>query len=92
MDRPSEWPKLLYKIEPEYSESARKARYQGSVLLTVDVGVDGKPRNIRVVRSVGLGLDEKAIDAVSTWRFKPARHKGRAVTAAITIEVNFRLL
>jgi TonB family protein len=90
--RPSRWPQLVQKIEPEYSEPARKARFQGSVLLACDVGTDGRPRNIRVVRGLGMGLDEKAMDAVATWKFRPALLNGRPVAAPITVEVNFRLL
>jgi periplasmic protein TonB len=92
LGRPSKWPELLSKIEPEYSEPARKARHQGTVLLAVDIGSDGRPRNIRVVRGIGMGLDEKAMEAVSTWRFRPALLHGRPVAAPITVEVNFRLL
>jgi periplasmic protein TonB len=90
--RPSKWPELLHKIEPEYSESARKVKQQGTVILAVEVGTDGRPHNIRIVRGLGLGLDEKAIDAVNSWRFRPALQNGRPVAAPITIEVNFRLL
>jgi protein TonB len=90
--KPSKWPEVLYKAEPEYSDYARKAHHQGSVLLAVEVGVDGLPRNIRVIRGIGMGLDEKAMDAVATWRFRPALANGRPVAAPITVEVNFRLL
>jgi len=85
-------PKVLYKVEPEFSEEARKAKYQGTVLLTLEVGEDGKPRRLRIVRGLGLGLDEKAIDAVSRWRFRPAMRNGSPVPVPATIEVNFRLL
>jgi TonB family protein len=85
-------PTVLYKVEPEFSEEARKAKYQGIVVLTIEVGEDGKPRRLRVVRGLGLGLDEKAIEAVSRWKFRPALRSGRAVPAAATVEVNFRLL
>lgn len=85
-------PALLYKVEPEYSEEARKAKYQGTVVLYVEVDAVGRPRNMRVVRSLGLGLDEKAMEAVQKWRFKPGYKDGKAVTVAATIEVNFRLL
>ena len=85
-------PVVLYKVDPEYSEEARKAKYQGTVLLVIEVGEDGKPQRFRVVRSLGLGLDEKAIEAVSQWKFKPATRDGRPVPAPATIEVNFRLL
>ena len=85
-------PSLLTKVEPEYSEEARKARHQGVVLLYVEVDPDGRAQNIRVVHSLGLGLDEKAIAAVKQWRFVPGKKDGRAVTVAATIEVYFRLL
>ena len=85
-------PSVLYKVDPEFSEEARKAKYQGTVVLTIEVGEDGKPRRLRVVRGLGLGLDEKAIEAVSRWKFRPALRSGRAVPAPATVEVNFRLL
>jgi TonB family protein len=92
MPKPTKWPELLHKSEPEYSENARKVKQQGTVILALEVGTDGRPHNIRVIRSLGLGLDEKAIDAVTSWRFRPALSNGRPVSAPITIEVNFRLL
>ncbi len=85
-------PKLIYHLEPEYSEEARKARFQGTVVLMVEVGQDGKAHNLRIVRSLGLGLDEKALEAVAFWRFRPALADGKPITARATIEVNFRLL
>lgn len=85
-------PQLLWKTEPEYSEEARKARFQGSVMLAMEVDLEGHPRNIRVVRSLGLGLDERAIEAVSQWRFKPGLLNGRAVNSPVSVEVSFRLL
>jgi TonB family protein len=85
-------PVLLYKKEPEYSEEARKAKYQGTVLLYIEVDSSGKATNIRVQKSLGLGLDEKAMEAVKQWKFKPGYKDGKPVTVAATIEVNFRLL
>jgi len=85
-------PELISKIEPEYSEEARKARFSGSVLLSVIINTDGKAEEIHVVRGVGLGLDEKAIEAVQKWRFKPGKNKGVPVKVRAEIEVNFRLL
>jgi len=85
-------PVLLSKVEPEYSEEARKAKYQGTVLLYIEVDPSGKAVNIRVVRSLGLGLDEKAMEAVKKWKFKPGYKNGQPVTVQATIEVNFRLL
>ncbi len=85
-------PSVLIKGEPEYSEDARVAKYQGRVVLSVEIGTDGAPHNIRIVRGLGLGLNETAIDAVSQWKFKPGMKDGVPVTVAATIEVNFRLL
>jgi TonB family protein len=85
-------PVLLYKTEPEYTEEARAAKYQGTVLVYVEVGTDGYAHNIQVVRGLGLGLDEKAIEAVSKWKFKPGQKEGQPVVVQATIEVNFRLL
>ncbi len=78
--------------EPEYSEVARKARISGSVLIYAEIGTDGKPRNVRVMRGIGLGLDEKALEAVTRWLFKPGLKDGRPVVVRATFEVNFRLL
>ncbi len=85
-------PSLIYKKEPEYSEEARKAKYQGTVTLYVEVDPSGKAVNIRVLHSLGLGLDEKAMEAVRQWKFKPGMKDGKPVTVAASIEVNFRLL
>ena len=85
-------PQVLYKVDPEYSEEARKAKYSGTVVLQLVVDPTGRAREIRVVRSLGLGLDEKAIEAVNKWKFKPGYKNGQAVAVQATIEVNFRLL
>lgn len=85
-------PTPIFKVEPEYSEEARKAKYQGTVLLAIVVDEEGRTRNIRVVRSLGMGLDEKAIEAVSKWRFRPGFKDGKAVPVQANVEVNFRLL
>lgn len=85
-------PRLLYKVEPEYSEEARKAKYQGTVMLAVEVWEDGLAHNIRVLRSLGLGLDEKAVEAVKQWKFSPGKKDGKPVKVAAQIQVSFRLL
>jgi TonB family protein len=85
-------PALLSKIEPEYSEEARKAKYQGTVLLYIQVDPTGKAINMKVLHSLGLGLDEKAMEAVKKWKFKPGTKDGKPVTVEAQIEVNFRLL
>ena len=85
-------PQLIYKIEPEFSEQARKAKYQGVVVLAIDVDASGNVRNIRVRQSLGLGLDEKAVEAVSKWRFRPGVLNGRPVTTEAVVQVSFQLL
>lgn len=85
-------PVPIFKVEPEYSEEARKAKFQGTVLLSIIVDETGKTRDIKVLRALGLGLDEKAIEAVMKWRFRPAFKDGKAVPVAANVEVNFRLL
>lgn len=84
-------PKLIFKIDPEFSEEARKSKYQGTVLVSTEIGPDGRVRNARIARSLGLGLDEKALEAVRQWKFEPARKDGQPVAVLVTIEVNFHL-
>jgi protein TonB len=84
-------PRALYDPDPEYSEEARKSKYQGSVVLRLVVDAEGRPRDLRVQRSLGMGLDEKALAAVSKWRFQPATLHGQPVAVQINVEVTFRL-
>jgi protein TonB len=84
-------PHAIYAPDPEYSEEARRAKYQGTVLLWVIVGSDGRPRDIRILRSLGMGLDEKAVEAVRQWRFDPSTKDGHPVAVEVNIEVSFRL-
>jgi protein TonB len=84
-------PRPVFSPDPEYSEEARKAKYQGTVVLGLVVGPDGRPRDMKVLRSLGLGLDEKAIEAVKNWRFDPAVKDGKPVAVYISVEVDFRL-
>ncbi|HUP02487.1 MAG TPA: energy transducer TonB [Bryobacteraceae bacterium] len=85
-------PKVSHKVEPEYSDEARKAKYQGTVVLYIEVDVNGKPTNIQVVRSLGMGLDEKAVEAVKKWTFVPGKRNGVPVKVMATVEVAFHLL
>ena len=85
-------PVLISKVDPEYTEEARAAKYNGDVVLYVEIGTDGMAYNLKVIRSLGLGLDEKAIEAVKKWKFKPGMLNGQPVRVAATIQVNFRLL
>ena len=84
-------PKAIYAPDPEYSEEARKVKHMGTVVLWLVVGPDGKPRDIKVLRTLGLGLDEKAIEAVRNWRFEPAMKDNKPVAVQINVEVNFHL-
>jgi len=84
-------PRATYDPEPDYSEEARKAKYQGIVILQAVIDAQGQPRDVRVVRSAGMGLDEKAVEAVRQWRFEPGTKDGRPVAVLVNVQVNFRL-
>jgi periplasmic protein TonB len=83
---------LLWKMDPEYSEDARRAKVSGTVLLRIEVDTNGRPRNITVRQGIGLGLDDKAIEAVSRWKFRPGMVNGKPVVVVAFVDVNFRLL
>src|ERR1700674_5808578 len=85
-------PQVIFKVEPEYSEEARKAKFQGTVVLFVIVDEKGNPRDLKVIRPVGLGLDQKALEEVQKWKFNPGKKDVKPVAVQATIEVNFRLL
>jgi TonB family protein len=84
-------PKLIYSIEPEFSDEARRAKYQGVVLIALIVDAQGNPQGVHVARALGMGLDEKAMEAVRQYKFKPAMKDGKPVACYANIEVNFRL-
>jgi TonB family protein len=85
-------PVLLSSVEPEYSEEARAAKYQGTVSLFFRISKDGKAENIQVKRSVGKGLDEKAIECVRRWLFRPAMNSCGPTNTVASADINFRLL
>ena len=85
-------PVVIHRVEPDYPDEARKARFQGSVLVYVEVDEQGRIRSVRVEKPAGLGLDEKAIEAVKQWRFRPATRDGRPVAVPARIDVSFHLL
>jgi len=85
-------PQVLHRVEPEYSAEARAAKYEGTVILYIEVGTDGMAHNIHVLRSLGLDLDQKAIEAVQKWQFTPGTRSGVPVSVQANVEVNFRLL
>ena len=64
-------PVVLYQVDPEFSEEARRAKFNGTVILVVDVDTTGRAVNLRIAKSLGLGLDEKAMEAVLKWKFRP---------------------
>lgn len=84
-------PTALYVPPAQYSEQARKAKLNGTVVVSVLVTEDGLPADIKLLKSLGMGLDEKAIESVSQYRFKPAMKDGEPIATRITVEVNFRL-
>jgi TonB family protein len=85
------FPEAIYSPEPSFSDEARKVKHQGIVQLLLVVGKDGRPYDIRVSQTLGMGLDEKAIEAVSRWRFRAATLNGQPVATRIAVQVDFRL-
>jgi protein TonB len=84
-------PELIYKVDPEFSEEARKAKFMGIVLVNLIVDANGNPQNVHILRGVGMGLDEKAVEAVRQYKFKPAREAGKPVPVELNVEVNFQI-
>jgi len=84
-------PVPIYKPEPPYSEQARKAKYQGTVVLWIVVDTQGDVTQAQVVKPLGMGLDENALRTVKTWKFKPALRNGSPVPVRVMVEVSFRL-
>jgi TonB family protein len=85
-------PVPLNTVDPEFSDEARRAKYQGICLISLIVDAQGNPQNPRVTRALGMGLDEKALEAIRRYKFKPAMKDGKTpVPVMITVEVNFRL-
>lgn len=85
-------PMPIFKVNPEYSEEARKAKHQGVVELYIEVEPDGTVSRVLVRKSLGLGLDEKAVEAIRQWKFKPGLKEGKPVTVGALVTVTFRLL
>ena len=82
---------MIYQPEPEFSEQARKAKFQGYVVLMIEIGTDGLAHNLRIVESPGLGLEEKAIEAVQRWRFRPAMRGNTPILRTARVEVFFHI-
>src|SRR5260370_29811031 len=83
-------PQLIYQVEPEFSEEARKAKVAGNGLVNLWVDTNGNPSHVRVIRGAGMGLDEKAIEAVRQYKFRPAMENGKPVLVELNIEVNLQ--
>jgi TonB family protein len=84
-------PSVIHKADPDYTREALDAKLQGTVVLNVKVLEDGTASDIKVVRGLGKGLDEKAVECVRKWRFKPGTRWGKAVASYATIEIAFHL-
>lgn len=84
-------PRAIYSPPTEYTEEARRAGLEGTCVVSLVVGLDGKPSNIVVTKKLGMGLDQKAIETVSKWRFEPARRDGHPVLTHLTLSLQFRL-
>ena len=84
-------PVLTFKVDPEFSEEARRAKFMGVVLVNLIVDQNGNPQNVHVLRGVGMGLDGKAVAAVKQYRFKPAKEAGKPVAVELNVEVNFQI-
>jgi protein TonB len=84
-------PSILSQVDPEFSEEARKAKFSGNVVVDLIVDEQGNPSHVRVARGVGMGLDEKAVEAVRQYKFKPATKDGKPVKVELSIDVNFQI-
>jgi len=84
-------PQVIYAPDPEFSDEARRAKYQGICVVSVIVDAQGNPQHVHVIRPLGMGLDEKAAEAVRQYKFRPAQFQGHPVPVEVNIEVNFRI-
>ena len=85
-------PQIKYRVTAQYTDEAKRANFEGVCLIGLIVNAQGNPVNVHVVRPLGMGLDEKAIEAIKQYKFKPAMKDGKTpVPVLVTIEVDFRL-
>ena len=84
-------PVVTYQVDPEFSEEARKAKFSGNVQVYLWVDEQGNPSHVKVIRPIGMGLDEKAVEAVRQYKFKPAMQNGKPVKVDLYIDVNFQI-
>lgn len=84
-------PKAIYAPDPDFSDQARKAKYQGTVVMNVLIDATGRVARIKLTRPLGMGLDEKAMEKITTWKFNPATRDGQPVAVEVNVEVSFNL-
>lgn len=84
-------PKAVYSPDPEFTQKARKKKFNGTIILETTVGTDGHTYDIRVVQPAKYGLDEQAVKALRQWKFEPGTKDGQPVPVSIQVEVDFRL-
>lgn len=84
-------PRLLNRVYPEFSEEARRKKVNGTVVLSTLVTEHGTPTDVRVLRGLGYGLDEKAVEAISQYKFSPAMKDGKPIAQHVTVEISFRI-
>ena len=84
-------PIAIKRVDPVYTEVARSARIEGVVIIEAIIDTDGRVTDARVLKSLGMGLDDSALEAVKRWRFKPGRLNGQPVPVIYNLTVNFRL-
>jgi TonB family protein len=84
-------PKVLQRVEPRYPAEAGDTRVSGTVVLQVVIQADGTPKIVKVVKPLGLGFTENAIEAIQQWKFQPAAENGRPVSVSVNVEINFAL-
>ena len=84
-------PQLLHSVQPDFTEDARRQNYQGSVSIKLIVDLQGNPQDVRLMSHLGMGLDEKAVEAVKQYKFRPAMYQGHPVSVQIVIDVDFHL-
>ena len=83
-------PRAIYRPNPDFSEEAKRMRISGNVVLSLIVGIDGLPRDVKVEKGLGYGLDEKALEAAQKWRFQPAVKDGQPFEKEVHVEMSFR--
>jgi len=84
-------PRIIYQIDPEFTESARAAKFSGTTVVRLEINKSGAIQDVQIVRPIGFGLDDQAVRAVEQWRFSPAKRNGEPLEVLVNVEVNFKL-